>query len=85
MKTATIENDNHTNTWYVGPNFIMDNFTKETCNVSRYDKNIKLEYINIWTGLTVWDNPITRRPQLLQVNQELDMRHIPDHTLENPN
>ena len=27
MKTATIESDNHADTWCFGPNFFMDNFT----------------------------------------------------------
>ena len=85
MKTATNESDNHDDTWCFDPNFVMDNFTGETCNVSGYDKKIKSECISIGTGLTIWDNPISGRPQLLQVNQGLDMRHILDHTLANPN
>ena len=33
----------------------------------------------------MWTDPTSGKLQLLQVNQGLDMRHILDHTLANPN
>ena len=83
--SSTIESDNHVDTWCFGPNFVMDHFTGQTCSVSGYDKKIQSEEICIGTGLTLWTDPKTGRSQLLQVNQGLDMRHILDHTLANPN
>ena len=82
---GTIESDNHADTWCFGPNFVIDHFTGQTCNVSGYDKEIKSTSIRVGTGMTVWDNPVTGKPHLLQVNQGLDMRHILDPTLANPN
>ena len=83
--SGTIESDNHTDTWCFGPNFVMDHFTGQTCSVSGYDKKIKSEEICIGTGLTLWTGQTTDQPHLLQVNQGLDMRHILDHMLANPN
>ena len=83
--SATIESDNHADTWCFGPNFVMDHFTGQTCSVSGYDKKIKSTEICIGTGLTMWTDPNSGKLQLLQVNQGLDMRHILDHTLANPN
>ena len=63
----------------------MDHFTGQTCSVSGYDKKIKSTEICIGTGLTMWTDPNSGKLQLLQVNQGLDMQHILDHTLANPN
>ena len=37
------------------------------------------------TGFTIYEDPITGVSHLLQVNQGLDMKHVLDHTLANPN
>ena len=57
--SATIESDNHADTWCFGPNFIMDHFTGQTCSVSGYDKKIQSNEIYIGTGLTLWIDPNT--------------------------
>ena len=49
--SATIESDNHADTWCFGPNFVMDHFTGKTCSVSGYDKKVKSTEICIRTGL----------------------------------
>ena len=82
---GTIESDNHVDMWCFGPNFVMDHFTGHTCSVSGYNKRINSTKICIVTGLTLLTNQSTSRPHLPQVNQGLDMRHILDHTLANPN
>ena len=85
IKTGTIESDNHVDTWCFGPNFVMDHFTCQTCNISGYNGKINDKQIAIGTGLTLWTDPGTGQKHLLQVNQGLDMRHILDHNLANPN
>ena len=85
ITSRTIESDYHADTWCFGPNFVMDHFTEHTYSVSGYDKKISSTEVCIGTGLTLWTNPTTGRPHLLQVNQGLDMQHILDHTLANPN
>ena len=82
--SRTVESDNPADTWCFGPNFVMDHFTGHMCSISGYDKKISSTEIYIDTGLTLWANPATGRPHLLQVNQWLDMRHILNHTLANP-
>ena len=77
--------NNHADTWCFGPNFIMDHFIDQMCSFSGYDKKIKSEEICIGTGLTLWTDPTTGWPYLLQINQGSDMCHILDHTLANPN
>ena len=83
--TGTIESDNHADTWCFGPNFVIDHFTGQTCSGSGYNGTVNDEGIAIGTGLTLWTDPETSQKHLLQVNQGLDMRHILDHTLANPN
>ena len=83
--TASIESDNHADTWCFGPNFVMDSFTGQTCSVSGYDKKVNNNEVRIGTGLTIWTDPTSGKLHLLQVNQGLDMRDIIDHTLANPN
>ena len=82
---GTIESNNHTDIWGFGPTFAMDHFTGQTCSVSGYDKKIQSDEICIGTILMFWTDESTDKLQLLQVNQGLDMRHIMDHTLANPN
>ena len=55
------------------------------CSISGYDKLIQSNGICIVTGLTLWTDPYIDKSQELQVNQGLNMRHILDHTLDNPN
>ena len=83
--SGTIESDNHADTWCFGLNFVMDHFMGQTCIVSVYDKKIQSNEICIGTERTMWTDPITGKLQLLQVNQGLDMQHILNHTLANPN
>ena len=83
--TASIESDNHADTWCFGPNFVRDSFTGQTCSVSGYDKKVNNNEVRIGTGLTIWTDPTSGKLHLLQVNQGLDMRDIIDHTLANPN
>lgn len=52
-ETATIESDNHVDTWCFGHNFVKDNFTWATCNLSGYDKKITSNFKRIGTGLTI--------------------------------
>ena len=65
------------------PNFVMDHFTGQTCNISGCNGKINDKAIVIGTGLTLWTDPGTGQKHLLQVNQDLDMCHILDHTLAN--
>ena len=55
--SATIESDNHADTWCFGPNFVMDHFTGQTCSVSGYDKKVQSTEIFTGTGLTMWTDP----------------------------
>ena len=71
MISATIESDNHADTWCFGPNFVMDHFTGQTCSVSSYDKTVQSTNTCIGTGLTMWSDPNSGNLQLLQVNQGL--------------
>ena len=73
MVTCAIESDNHTDTWCFGPNFVMDSFSEQTCNVSGYDKQVNNTEVHIGTGLTIWTDPTSGKLHLLQVNQGLDM------------
>ena len=84
-RPTTVEMDNHADTWCFGPNFSIDSYTGKVCDVSGYDRVVGSTEIRVATGLTVWDDPLTGRSHLLQVNEGLDMRHILDHTLANPN
>ena len=68
-----------------GPNFVMDSFMGQTCNVSGYNKKVNNTEVHIDTGFTIWTNPTSGKLHLCQVNQGLDMREILDHTLANPN
>jgi len=70
---------------HFGPNFVIDHFTGQTCSVSGYDKKVQSTKVYIGTGLMMGTDPNSGNLQLLQVNQGLDMRHILDHTLANPN
>ena len=83
--TGAIESDNHADTWCFGPNFVMDSFTGQTCNVSGYNKQVNNTEVRIGTGLTIWTDPTSGKLHLLQVHQGLDMRDVIDHTLANPN
>ena len=85
MVTCAIENDNHADIWCFGPNFVMDSFLGQTCNVSGYDKQVNNTEVRIGTGLTIWTDPTSGKLHLLQVNQGLDMRDFLDNTLTNPN
>ena len=82
---STIESDNHADTWCFGPNFIMDGYTGQVCDVSGFDHEVKNKEIRIGTGLTIFEDPETGNPRLLQVDQGLDFTEILDHTLANPN
>ena len=83
--STKIESNSHADTWCFGPNFVRDHFTGQTCSVSGYDKKVQSTEICIGKGLTMWTDPNSGKLQLLQVNQGLDMQHIFDHTLANPN
>ena len=83
--STTIESDNHANTWYFGPNFVIDRYTGQVCDVSGYDGQRRSEGVCVATGFTLWTDPNSGRQVLIQVNQGLDMTTIIDHTLANPN
>ena len=83
--SGTIESDNHADTWCFGPNFVMDSFTEQTCNVSGYNKKVNNTEVRIGTGFIIWTNLTSGKLHLFQVNQGLDIREILDHTLANPN
>jgi hypothetical protein len=82
---ATIDSDNHADTWCLGRNFIMDHYTGQVCDVSDFNHKVRNKEIRIGSGLTVFENPQSGRPQLLQVDQALDFTDILDHSLANPN
>ena len=69
---STIESDDHADTWCFGPNFIMDGYTGQVCDVSGFDHEVKNKEIKVGTGLTIFEDPETGRPRLLQVDQGLD-------------
>ena len=83
--SSTIESDNLADTWCFGPNFVMDSYTRQTCNISGYNKKFNDTEVSIDTRFTIWTNPTSGKLHLLQVNQGLDMKEILDHTLVNPN
>ena len=83
--SSMIESDNHADTCCFGPNFVMDSYTGQTCNVSGYNKKVNDTEVSIGTGFTIWTNPTSGKLHLFQVNQGLDIREILDHTLANPN
>ena len=83
--SATIESDNHADTWCFGPNFVIDSYTGQVCDVSGYDGQRRSEGVRVATGFTLWTDPNSGQQVLIQVNQGLDMTTILDHTLANPN
>jgi hypothetical protein len=63
----------------------MDGYTGQVCDVSGFDHEVENREIRIGTRLTVFEDPETGKPRLLQVDQGLDLTEILDHTLANPN
>ena len=84
-RPSSVESDNHADTWCLGPNFTITEWTGQVCNVSGFNNKVTETGIRVATGFTIYDDPITGVPHLLQVNQGLDMKHIINHTLANPN
>ena len=65
--------------------FIISNYFSQVYDVSGYDKQKYLEGIGISTGFTLQTDPTSGGRHLIQVSQGLDMNHILNHTLANPN
>ena len=82
---SSVESDNHADTWCLGPNFTVTEWTGQVCNVSGFNDKITETGIRVATGFTIYEDSITGVSHLLQVNQGLDMRHVLNHTLANPN
>ena len=82
---TTMDSNNHADTFCFGPNFVMDSYIGQVCDVSGLNNNVTETGVQVGTGLTVYDDKVTRKLKMFEVQQGLDLRHCLDHTLANPN
>ena len=61
--------DNYQGTWYFGPIFVMDHYMVKICNVTGFNNNIDERYLRVSTGITVYDDPTTKKLKVIQVDQ----------------
>ena len=83
---AHCELDSHANTCVAGPNFQIDEYTGEHCNVTPYSTDYQpLKDIPIVNASTAYTDPDSGETSFLQLNQVLWYGHRLAMSLINPN
>ena len=82
--SSSVESDNHADTWCLGPNFTITEWTGQVCNVSGFNDKITETGIRVATGF-ISTMIQSRECHIYYKSTKADMKHILDHTLANPN
>ena len=82
---ASIDSDNHADTWCFGKNFKIICYSGKICDISRFTSQIGTSGTRVGTGVTVWTCHRTGHKIMFEVAEGLDTRDVLNHTLMNPN
>ena len=83
---ARCEMDSHADTCVAGPNFVVDEYTGENCDVVPYSNDYQpIKGVPIVNASTAYTHPDTGETVILRFNQVLWYGHAMDMSLLNPN
>ena len=83
---ARCEMDSHADTCVAGPNFVVDEYTGENCDVVPYSNDYQpIKGVPIVNASTAYTHPETGETVILRFNQVLWYGHAMDMSLLNPN
>jgi hypothetical protein len=83
---ARCEMDSHADTCVAGPNFVVDEYTGENCDVTPYSNKYQpIMGVPIVNASTAYTNPETGETVILRFNQVLWYGKKLDMSLINPN
>jgi hypothetical protein len=83
---ARLEIDNHADTHALGSNCTVIHWTGRSCNVSAFSEHYQpMKDVEIVTGATAYDDPITGESTILIFNEALWLGELMTNSLINPN